>query len=873
MEKIHKIEVEGFQDDIASEVISLLRGKDGEDGKDGRDGIDGKNGKDGIDGKSGKNGKDGKNGINGINGLDGINGKDGKDGSPDTAVEIRNKLETLEADERLDAKFIKNSATLEDINNLSLDLSNRFSRIPQGSSQIEIFNSAGKVGSGTAIKFIGSGVGNITNDGHTTIVTINDSQDLSGYVPYTGATSNVDLGAYKLTSSGLTITSTNIGGENTADSTGRINLNSYQRAEDPNNFGEVTRIYSRHARSKQMIAWYDAFQTGTCTLSSSTWTATSHYLTDTYRVVLSTTDALPSGFSVGTTDEYGNTTGVVYYVVGKTTNTFQLSATKGGAAISGSGGSGTHTFTIVPQLKVWAGYHYLPNDVSDTLTPHEHWSVEVNDANGLIQTRFEVMATNANTTQVNTFNSNFTVIQGVLGVTGAEGQNKQIVIYKAGVDRNKTARWSLIGNSTSESGGNTGTDFKISRFDDSGAFIDSPFFIKRSTGYIGIGDTTTSPSATVHIIENGGTATGIRSDRYGTGASFLQFKRAGGTLASPTAVVAENVLGKVKFEGCYDTSGNFQVDSAYIQAVATQTFSASAGGTRLEFAYTANGATTPTIGAILRETGDFLIGTSTSSGRLTVKGSGATSATTTLSVQNSTGSNNALVVLDDGRTGHLTSAPTHTITLGSGSNGIATYNTADQTVNYERNVQQFSGNIFQMFNTNAGTGTLRGLQIGDASDYYEVIGSASGGNPKFAIRRTATTTASGLLITNASGYTGSSGTQYSLSLVNTINQTSTAGFTDLLINRTETALGSGTQAFIDLQVAGSSKFKVDNAGRVINTNVVRLKGYTVAGLPAGTVGDTAYVTDALAPTLLNTVVGGGAVTCTVFYNGANWVVQ
>lgn len=55
--------------------------------------------------------------------------------------------------------------------------------------------------------------------------------------------------------------------------------------------------------------------------------------------------------------------------------------------------------------------------------------------------------------------------------------------------------------------------------------------------------------------------------------------------------------------------------------------------------------------------------------------------------------------------------------------------------------------------------------------------------------------------------------------------------------------------------------------------VVRLKGYTVATLPAGTVGDTCYVTDALAPTFLAVLVGGGAITTTAFYNGANWVAQ
>lgn len=51
-------------------------------------------------------------------------------------------------------------------------------------------------------------------------------------------------------------------------------------------------------------------------------------------------------------------------------------------------------------------------------------------------------------------------------------------------------------------------------------------------------------------------------------------------------------------------------------------------------------------------------------------------------------------------------------------------------------------------------------------------------------------------------------------------------------------------------------------------------GFTVAGLPAcnaGRSGYRAHVTDALAPTFLATVVGGGAVVTPVFCNAANWV--
>jgi hypothetical protein len=52
---------------------------------------------------------------------------------------------------------------------------------------------------------------------------------------------------------------------------------------------------------------------------------------------------------------------------------------------------------------------------------------------------------------------------------------------------------------------------------------------------------------------------------------------------------------------------------------------------------------------------------------------------------------------------------------------------------------------------------------------------------------------------------------------------------------------------------------------------VKTGGYTVATLPAGVVGDIAYVTDATAPTYLGALIGGGAITCPVFFNGTAWV--
>jgi hypothetical protein len=69
----------------------------------------------------------------------------------------------------------------------------------------------------------------------------------------------------------------------------------------------------------------------------------------------------------------------------------------------------------------------------------------------------------------------------------------------------------------------------------------------------------------------------------------------------------------------------------------------------------------------------------------------------------------------------------------------------------------------------------------------------------------------------------------------------------------------------------------DNSTAIANAQFVRrefqtkLKSYTVSTLPITTRGDLAYVTDAIAPTYLGTLTGGGTIVCPVFYNGTNWV--
>ena len=75
-----------------------------------------------------------------------------------------------------------------------------------------------------------------------------------------------------------------------------------------------------------------------------------------------------------------------------------------------------------------------------------------------------------------------------------------------------------------------------------------------------------------------------------------------------------------------------------------------------------------------------------------------------------------------------------------------------------------------------------------------------------------------------------------------------------------TSSGARSDAFIILK-SGHSEFG----------GTIRTKGYTVAGLPTGIEGDTAFVTDATAPTYLGALTGGGAVSCPVYKNATIWV--
>jgi hypothetical protein len=121
---------------------------------------------------------------------------------------------------------------------------------------------------------------------------------------------------------------------------------------------------------------------------------------------------------------------------------------------------------------------------------------------------------------------------------------------------------------------------------------------------------------------------------------------------------------------------------------------------------------------------------------------------------------------------------------------------------------------------------------------------------------------------NVGSLTASAITQRYVSITPTVNQTGTAGYTALLVNVTETAVGSGGGKLVDFQVAGVSKANLTNAGW-FTANVVQASSQLVTnniwwggGNPGISTTATTIVLDARSG-------GGGATTLTTIIKGGS----
>ena len=403
---------------------------------------------------------------------------------------------------------------------------------------------------------------------------------------------------------------------------------------------------------------------------------------------------------------------------------------------------------------------------------------------------------------------------------------------------------------------------------------------------LGIG--TPAPTTELHVVSTSGSdPRGFMSSQYSSDAlaAMMHFRKSRGTFGLPTTILVGDMLGRSRYSG-YDGTAFLQMAS--IDVGTSGTIGTGRIPTYMTFSTATNAAT-----SVLTE-------------RMRIDSEGSISLP-------SSGLNASLPMLT--MTGTWYASGTATTTkphfliepAGAASTNWDLVGTAigvNAATGYLGKLLDLQKTAVSMFSVNYRGDVKVGRSItfgqaGSASLMYSLTTANgtpdnSGTNIQIGINTTTQrATAGGYSVYGAGVYAHTSGNQYfnlitssfgagagsasyrPLGLLYTINnsgvQSGTA--TGIFLNATETALNSMTHNLMDLQVGGVSQFKVSNTGVVVANNVVRLKGYTVATLPAGTVGDTAYVTDALTPAYLVTVVGGGAVTTAVFYNGTNWVAH
>jgi len=166
-----------------------------------------------------------------------------------------------------------------------------------------------------------------------------------------------------------------------------------------------------------------------------------------------------------------------------------------------------------------------------------------------------------------------------------------------------------------------------------------------------------------------------------------------------------------------------------------------------------------------------------------------------------------------GSIGIGTNAPTHALTLAQG-NSIALYNTADQTTNYERGQIDWTSNALRIETVAGGTGSNSRSVILSSGGANLV--TASAGTVKVSFNGGTGGVGPGVL-TNGS-FSGASTNQVVQSIAPTFTESGTSGYTALLIQPTETSLGSGSKYLIQAGTStASTLFAVSNTGAIITS--------------------------------------------------------
>lgn len=234
------------------------------------------------------------------------------------------------------------------------------------------------------------------------------------------------------------------------------------------------------------------------------------------------------------------------------------------------------------------------------------------------------------------------------------------------------------------------------------------------------------------------------------------------------------------------------------------------------------------------------------------------------------------------RLGLGTTTPTHTLTLANAMQEVF-YNTADQTVNYERIRMNWAGNVFLIQGESGGTGIIRGLSLVGVSTSLN-IGGDSGISSAVVVRRDSTSVAFISAIAS-SQLTSSSATQNAFTIATKVLQTSTAAFRGIWVTPWISSKGSGGALLMDLGTntainAGgthTSKFSVDDSGNTIVAGTFAVTGHvTLEGITStGATGTGKLVFDTT-PTFTTNIttpliIGGTGTTSTLILQSTSGI--
>jgi len=184
------------------------------------------------------------------------------------------------------------------------------------------------------------------------------------------------------------------------------------------------------------------------------------------------------------------------------------------------------------------------------------------------------------------------------------------------------------------------------------------------------------------------------------------------------------------------------------------------------------------------------------------------------------GSGNRRINVDaSGNVGIGTTSPTDRLTLGNASTGLAIFNTADQTTNFEKFFAKWDSNIMYVGNQNLGTGVSRPIRFGmgatNTSNLPNRYLQVQGGMPFFSYDFGGTGLGGSVMEVGGGGiFVGSSVDQIGLTVNPNVNQTGSASYTGLNISPTEITTGSGLNYLIRAGVGAANDFVMTTAGKM-----------------------------------------------------------